>query len=69
MRRLLVIGLALVLSGLILASAADLEVSGGTLQVLRYEVDISAPENTPRVDSSSPPATAPVSTPLPTSAP
>ncbi len=43
MRRLLVIGVALLLSGLILASAADLDVSGGVLQVFHYEVDITAP--------------------------
>jgi hypothetical protein len=69
LRRLLVIGLALVLGGLILASAADLGVSGGTLQVLRYEIEISGPEKTPRVDSSSPPATTPISTPVSTSTP
>lgn len=39
-------GLVLILGGLILASASNLGVSGGTLQSFRYEVDITVPTTT-----------------------
>ncbi|MEX2251138.1 MAG: hypothetical protein WD895_03590 [Acidimicrobiia bacterium] len=43
MRRLLLFGLAVVLSGLVLASAAALDVDGGVLQVFRFGVDVEVP--------------------------
>lgn len=45
MRRLLLLGVALVLVGLVTASAAMLEVEGGVLQSFRVEVvvDVSEP--------------------------
>lgn len=46
MRRLLLLGVALVLLGLVLASAAMLEVEGGVLQSFRLEVVIDVPEPT-----------------------
>jgi hypothetical protein len=45
-RRLLLLGVALVLLGLVLASAAMLEVDGGVLQSFRLEVVIDVPEPT-----------------------
>lgn len=46
MRRLLLLGVALVLLGLVMASAAMLEVEGGVLQSFRLEVVIDVPEPT-----------------------
>jgi hypothetical protein len=46
MRRLLLLGVALVLLGLVVASAAMLEVEGGVLQSFRLEVVIDVPEPT-----------------------
>lgn len=46
MRRLLLLGVALVLLGLVTASAAMLEVEGGVLQSFRVEVVIDLPEPT-----------------------
>ena len=46
MRRLLLLGVALVLLGLVLASAAMLEVEGGVLQSFRFEVVVDIPEPT-----------------------
>lgn len=46
MRRLLLLGVALVLFGLVLASAAMLEVEGGVLQSFRLEVVVDVPEPT-----------------------
>jgi len=43
-RRLLLLGLALVLLGLALASSAELEVEGGVLQSFRLDVVIDVPE-------------------------
>jgi hypothetical protein len=45
-RRLLLLGVALVLFGLVLASAAMLEVEGGVLQSFRLEVVVDVPEPT-----------------------
>jgi hypothetical protein len=47
------VGIALVLSGLILASASDLELSGGTVQVFRYQVEIEGPTTPAPVEMSS----------------
>jgi hypothetical protein len=44
MRRLLLLGLALVVLGLALASAATLELEGGVLQSFRLDVVIDVPE-------------------------
>ncbi len=46
MRRALILGIALILGGVILASASALDVSGGTVQVFRYEVEITIPTTT-----------------------
>jgi hypothetical protein len=46
MRRLLLLGVAVVLLGLVVASAAMLEVEGGVLQSFRLEVVIDVPEPT-----------------------
>ena len=45
MRRLLLFGLALVLAGLVLASAASLDVDGGVLQVFRIGVQVEVPSS------------------------
>ena len=44
MRRLLLLGLALVFLGLALASAATLEMDGGVLQSFRLDVVIDVPD-------------------------
>ena len=46
MRRVLLFGLALILSGVVLASAATLDVKGGTLQVFPLEVRVELPMTT-----------------------
>jgi hypothetical protein len=42
-KRVLLLGLALILSGIVLASAATLDVKGGTLQVFPLEVRVELP--------------------------
>jgi hypothetical protein len=52
-KRLLLFGLTLILGGIVLASAATLEVKGGTLQVfpLEVRVELPMPATTTAVDA------------------
>ncbi len=60
MRRVLLFGLALILSGMVLASAATLDVKGGTLQVFPLEVRVELPvTTTTTLVDATPAATAP----------
>ena len=59
MRRVLLFGLALILSGVVLASAATLDVKGGTLQVFPLEVRVELPMTTTTLVDAAPTATAP----------
>jgi len=59
-RRVLLFGLALILSGMVLASAATLDVKGGTLQVFPLEVRVELPvTTTTTLVDAAPTATAP----------
>ncbi|HLF61356.1 MAG TPA: hypothetical protein VI980_09280 [Acidimicrobiia bacterium] len=53
MRRLLLIGLMVVLSGLVLASAAALDVDAGALQVFGFSVDVEVPTSVTAPSSTS----------------